>query len=74
MTTTFRKEFDKADVFDDIDAKFIPTYTDIDMDKVKQAVYMETTAKAKVITRCTNNNNIRLPCLMSKNWKTFLIL
>ena len=49
MTTTFRKEFDKADVFDDIDAKFIPTYTDIDMDKVKQAVYMETTAKAKVI-------------------------
>ena len=49
MNTTFRRELDKADVFEDIDAKFKPTYTDIDMKKVKQAVYMETTAKTKTI-------------------------
>lgn len=46
-TTTLRREFDKTDVFEDVDVKFKSTYTGIDMEKVKKMVYMETKAKAK---------------------------
>ena len=48
-TTTLRREFDKTDVFEDVDVKFKSTYTGIDMEKVKKMVYMETKAKAKTI-------------------------